>query len=100
MSKKDEKLAQYAEELKKFDSNPDLELLEKIVNLLWPSIHNKDAETVSCSDNEELERLKNSTVTEKLNLNPTDEDLKAVCEKLGSSNKKKYRALFYYFLVK
>jgi len=34
MATKVEKLEQYTEELKKFDSSPDLELLSKIVDLL------------------------------------------------------------------
>ena len=100
MATKAEKLELYTQELEKFDSNPDLELLEKVVNLLWPSIFNNDSETVSCSDKEELQRVKESTVIEKLELSPSDEDLEAVCEKLGSSNRNKYRAIFYYLLAK
>jgi len=34
MATKIEKIALYSEEVKKFDSNPDLELLEKITGLL------------------------------------------------------------------
>jgi len=34
MATKVEKLEQYTEELNKFDSNPDLDLLENIVDLL------------------------------------------------------------------
>ena len=100
MATKVEKLEQYTEELNKFDSNPDLELLSKIVDLLGPSIFNKDSETVACSDEAELERVKESSVIEKLGLSVSSEDLKAVCEKMGSSNRNKYRAIFYYLLAK
>jgi len=100
MATKVEKLEQYTEELKQFDSNPDLELLSKIVDLLWPSIFNKDSETVACTDEDELERVKESSVVEKLGLSPSSEDLQAVCEKMGTSNRNKYRAIFYYLLAK
>jgi len=100
MSTKIEKLEKYTEELKKFDSKPNLELLEKIVGLLGPSIFNKDSETVSCSDKIEIERVKNSSVIKKLNLNISNEDLKNVCEKMWTSNRNKYRAIFYYLLAK
>ncbi len=100
MATKQEKLKLYSEELKKFDSNPDLEKLEEIVDLLGPSIFKNDSETIACSDKEELERIKESSVIEKLGLNISDEDLKAVCEKMGSSNRNKYRAIFYYLLAK
>ncbi len=100
MSTKVEKIEQYTEELKKFDSNPDLELLSKIVDLLWPSIFNNDSETVACSDENELERVKESRVVEKLWLKPSSDDLKTVCEKMWTSNRNKYRAIFYYLLAK
>jgi len=100
MATKIEKIALYSEEVKKFDTNPDFELLEKIVGLLWPSIFKKDSETVACTDEVELERVKESSVVEKLWLNPTSEDLKNVCEKMGTSNRNKYRAIFYYLLAK
>ena len=100
MATKVEKLEQYTEELKNFDSNPDLELLGKIVDLLGPSIFNKDSETVACTDESELWRVKESSVVEKLGLTPTSEDLQAVCEKMGTSNRNKYRAIFYYLLAK
>ena len=100
MATKVEKLEQYTEELKKFDSSPDLELLSKIVDLLWPSIFNNDSETVACSDEAELERVKESSVVSGLGLSPTSADLQAVCEKMGTSNRNKYRAIFYYLLAK
>ena len=66
MATKQEKLELYMEELKKFVDNPDEELLEKIVDLLGPSIFNDDSETVACSDEEELERVLSSSVVENL----------------------------------
>ena len=100
MATKQEKLELYIEELKKIDSNPDNSKLEEIVDLLGPSIFNQDSETVACSDEAELERVINSSVLEKLNVEANMDDAKAVCEKMGTSNRNKYRAIFYYLLAK
>ena len=99
MATKKEKLELYLEEAKKFVSNLDEDKLSKIVDLLGPSIFNKDAETVACSDEAELERVIKSSVLEKLGVNASLEDAKAVCEKMGTSNRNKYRAIFYYLLA-
>jgi len=100
MATKVEKLELYTQTLSDLWESIDNELLEEIVDLLWPSIFNDDSETVACSDKEELERVKESSVIEKLELSPTDKDLQAVCEKMWTSNRNKYRAVFYYLLAK
>jgi len=82
MATKQEKLEFYLEEAKKFVSNLDESKLSKIVDLLGPSIFNKDAETVACFDEAELERVIKSSVLEKLGVNASLEDAKAVCEKI------------------
>ncbi len=100
-TKMEEKMALYTEELKKFDSNPDLALLGKIVDLLGPSIFKKDSETVACSDDAELERVEKSTVIAKLGVKgDLTKGCIDVCSDMGSSNRNKYRAIFYYLLVK
>ncbi len=104
MSKLDEKIALYKEKLKEIEPNFDEALLEKITKSLGPSIYRKDSEMVSCTSPEELARVRNNFLKMKLGLDKSDEELdaaiKEVCEKMGSSNRNKYRALFYYFLVK
>ncbi len=104
MSQFDEKLALYSKELEKFDSECDLELLKKVTKGLGPSIYKNDSERVSCSDAEELSRVRENFLKKKLNLKNSDDELdqaiKEVCEQLGSSNKNKFRAIFYYLLVK
>jgi ribosomal protein L15 len=99
MATKQEKLELYINEAKKFTSNLNEEKLAEIVDLLGPSIFNADAETVACSDEEELERVINSSVLEKLGVEASLDDAKAVCEKMGTSNRNKYRAIFYYLLA-
>jgi len=100
MATKVEKLELYTQTLSDLGETIDNELLEKIVDLLGPSIFNDDSETVACSDKEELERVKESSVVEKLGISPSSEDLQAVCEKMWTSNRNKYRAVFYYLLAK
>ncbi len=102
MSKRDELIALYASELKsKCNVNADMDLLTKVTVGCGPAIYGKDAATVSCSAESELETVKNNYLIKKLGLKDgpqLDAAIKKVCEKLGSSNRNKYRAMFYYLL--
>jgi len=103
MSKLQEKIKQYQEENKKLGLGLSDELIEKVTKKLGPSIYKADAETISCSSKEELERVKKNFLIKKLGLKESDnldEILQETCEKLGKSNRKKYRALFYALIVK
>jgi hypothetical protein len=104
MSKRDELIALYAKELKeKAGVTPDMDLLTKVTIGCGPSIYNKDASTVSCTQANELETVKNNFLIKKLGLKDgpeLDKAIKEVCEQLGSSNRNKYRAMFYYLLAK
>ncbi len=103
MSKLDEKIELYNSKIKEIDSGYDADLLTKVTKGLGPSIYNKDAEAIACSDSGELDRVRDSFLRKKLALtNDSDEldaAIKEVCEKMGTSNRNKYRAIFYYFLV-
>ncbi len=105
MSKFDEALELYHSNMsekigiKKIDS----ELLKLVTRGLGPSIYRKDAASVSCSDQSELDRVKKNFLIKKLGLDDgpeLDAAIKKVCQKMGSSNRNKYRAIFYYLLVK
>jgi len=103
MSKTDDKIQNYTQNAKDLGLNIDSELLAKVTKGLGPSIHNKDAETVSCSDASELDRVRENFLKKKLGLtNPDDEldaSIKEVCQEMGTSNRNKYRAIFYTLLV-
>ncbi|NPA60042.1 MAG: DUF2853 family protein [Epsilonproteobacteria bacterium] len=103
MSKLDEKIELYNSKIKDMDAGYDADLLAKVTKGLGPSIYNKDAETIACSDASELDRVRESFLKKKLSLTDSDDDLNAsikeVCQKMGTSNKSKYRAIFYYFLA-
>ena len=102
MSKLQEKIEQYAGEMEKLGLSFDKDLLAAVTKGLGPSIYKKDAEVVSCSDSSEKETVKKNFLIKKLGLENNeslDAAVEAVCEKMGSSNKNKYRAIFYYLLT-
>lgn len=104
MSKRDEKYNLYLNDLKKYESSVDEDLLALIVFHLGPAIYRADAEVVSCTNSDELDRVRNNFLKKKLGLEDSDDKLndsiKKVCTKLGQSNRHKYRATFYYILTK
>ncbi len=104
MGKQDEKIAQYTAEAKKLGLSISADLIEKVTVGLGPSIYKKDSETIACSQASELETVKKNFLQKKLSLTNDDATLdaaiKKVCETMGSSNKNKYRALFYALLTK
>lgn len=77
-------------------------LFTAVTKSLGPVIYNDDSSRVSCSDAEELARVKNNFLIGKLGLADSpdlDAALQEVCQQLGTSNRNKYRAMFYYLLV-
>ncbi len=104
MSKFDEAVAKYAGSLKDDvkRANFNMELLTKVSKSLGPSIYLEDASRVSCSDQAEKDRVKAKFLVGKLGLadGPAlDKGIDEVCAELGSSNRNKWRAVFYYLLV-
>lgn len=78
------------------------ELFHAIVNHLGPSIHDRDASLVACSDDEELKLVKTNFLLGKLGLEDgpeLDSAIKQVCGAMGQSNRNKHRATFYYLLT-
>ena len=104
MSKLDERIEHYTAAAKELGLDLPNDLINKVTAGLGPSIYNKDAETVSCSDSSELDTVKKNFLQKKLGLSNSDAELdaaiKKVCEAMGSSNRHKYRALFYALLAK
>lgn len=103
MSKRDELITKYAADLKdKCGVTPDMDLLTKVTIGCGPAIYNKDASTVSGTDEKELATVKNNFLIKKLGLADNadlDKAIDAVMEKYGRSNRSKYRAVVYYLLT-
>ncbi len=102
MSKFDDLLVRYDAELKsKSKDAVDGDLLKNIAKSLGPSIYLKDASLVSCSDQAELDRVKNNFLIKKLGMadGPAlDAAIKSVCEEYNANHK--LRVVFYYMLAK
>ncbi|MES2551875.1 MAG: DUF2853 family protein, partial [Pseudomonadota bacterium] len=82
---------------------PDMALLTKVTIGCGPSIYDNDAQTVAASDKDELERIKNNFLIKKLGLKEGSslmDGIGAAVETYGKSERNKYRAVFYYLLVK
>lgn len=104
MGKRDDLIAQYADDLKnKCGMTPDMDLLTKVVIGCGPAIYDADASTVAATQPGELETVKTNFLIKKLGLADGPElmeGIKKVVETYGSSERKKYRAVVYYMLTK
>ncbi|WP_299672507.1 DUF2853 family protein [uncultured Roseobacter sp.] len=104
MGKRDDLIAQYADDLKnKCGMSPDMDLLTKVTIGCGPSIYDADAATVASSQAGEIETVKNNFLIKKLGLSDGPEleaAINSVIETYGKSERNKYRAVVYYMLTK
>jgi hypothetical protein len=104
MGKRDELIAKYADDLKnKCKVTPDMALLTKVTIGCGPAIYDNDAQTVAASDSAELERIKSNFLIKKLGLKDGPalmDGINAAVDAYGKSERNKFRAVFYYLLVK
>ncbi len=105
MSKRDELIEKYAQDLKDKCkiAKPDMDLLKKIVISLGPSVYNADSSVVAASDKAELDRVKQNFLIKKLGLKDgpaLDKGLDEAITTYGKSNRTKHRAVLYYLLTK
>ena len=104
MGKRDDLIAQYADDLRnKCGMEPDMDLLEKVTLGCGPAIYNADASTVAATQESELETVKNNFLIKKLGLavGPQLMDaINSVMDTYGRSERNKYRAVVYYMLTK
>lgn len=104
MGKRDDLIAQYADDLtKKCGMTPDMDLLTKVTIGCGPAIYNADASTVAGSQASEIETVKNNFLIKKLGLSDgpeLSEAIDKVIETYGKSERNKYRVVVYYMLTK
>ncbi|RVT83429.1 DUF2853 family protein [Rhodobacteraceae bacterium CCMM004] len=104
MSKRDELIGQYADDLRrKCGMTPDMDLLRKVTIGCGPAIYNADSSTIAATQPGELETVKNNFLIKKLGLSDGPELMEAidsVIETYGRSERNKYRAVVYYMLTK
>ncbi|MEE4187519.1 MAG: DUF2853 family protein [Roseobacter sp.] len=104
MGKRDDLIAQYADDLKnKCGMDPDMDLLTKVTIGCGPAVYDADASTVASSQESELETVKTNFLIKKLGLSDGPELMEGInkcVETYGKSERNKYRAVFYYMLTK
>jgi hypothetical protein len=104
MSKRDDLIAKYADDLRtKCKVEPDMDLLKKVTIGCGPAIYNADSSTVAASQDSELETVKQNFLMKKLGLPDSPalmDGIRAAIDIYGKSERNKYRAVFYYLLVK
>ncbi len=103
MSKFDEMVSLYEGEMKELKISVDSKLLNAVTKGCGPVIYLPDASKVSSSDKAEMDRVKANFLIKKLGLTDSpelDKGIQAAIDIMGASNRNKYRAIFYYILVK
>ncbi len=78
-------------------------LLNAVAEGLGSAIYNPDASLVACSDKGETARIKTNFLIGALKLADSkelDAAIAAICKQMGTSNRKKFRIVFYYLLLK
>ncbi|MFY0630132.1 MAG: DUF2853 family protein [Flavobacteriaceae bacterium] len=103
MSKFDEKISFYKENMDSMGIVYEDVLFDKVTRGLGPSIFKRDAASVSTSDEKEIHTVKHNFLIKKLGLEDgayLDDAIQVVAERMGKTNRVKYRAIFYYLLVK
>lgn len=103
MSKKDELISKYHQEMEKMGVKYDEKVFANVFTACGPSVYNADASKVSSSDEKELQTVKTNFIDKKLGVSDektADAAIAEVVKIMGASNKNKYRAIFYYLLAK
>ena len=97
------KISHYKDVMHHLGIECNQELLTAVTKGLGPSIYKPEAETISGTCSKELQTIKANFLGKKLGLFNSDKidlAINEVIAKMGTSNKHKYRAIFYYLLVK
>jgi hypothetical protein len=95
-------MADYLADVKKYDATASAEVVDKIVKHLGIALRNADAQLVSCTDPQELDRIKKGFISKKLgetDAAKADSVLEKVCQTM-SADRTKARVTFYYLVAK
>jgi hypothetical protein len=91
-------MTDYLADVRKYAANADEGKVNAIVKHLGIALRNKDSSLVSCSDPDELKRVRDSWCKKKLGLSDDaaiDATIKSVCETM-KADRSKSRVTFYY----
>jgi len=93
-------MSDYVADVKKYASNVDEAVVDKIVKYCGIALRNKDSSLVSATDKAELDRVRDGFAKKKLELDAdaAEAGIAKVCETLKGVNQKG-RVTFYYLLA-
>lgn len=102
MSKFDEAMTECRQQMADASIECDEQLLASIAKGLGPSLYNRDANLVAANDATELENVKTRFISRKLGVEGPEADaaVEHAIEKIGKSNRRKLRPVFYYLIVR
>lgn len=95
-------MADYLADVKKYDAAANADAVDKIVKHLGIALRNRDSSLVSCTDPEELDRVKTNWVAKKLGIadgSQADAAIEKTCKAMEADNTKS-RVTFYYLVAK
>lgn len=95
-------MSEYFDDVKRYDSGADADIVQKIVKHLGIALRSRDASLVSCSDTSELDRVREKWSMKKLgetDASACDDVIGKVCEEM-SGDRNKSRVTFYYLVAK
>ena len=89
-------------DVQRYDADADPDIVQKIVKHLGIALQSRDASIVSCSDQNELDRVRDRWSMKKLGQldeSACDTVIQKVCEVMSDDRQKK-RVTFYYLVAK
>jgi hypothetical protein len=93
----------FAENIKKYTDAYNQKAAEKIVGLLGIALRHRDSSIVSCSDDGELDRVRERWCRGKLGVAANQAEIDAaiadVCERMKEEGGQRSRVTFYYLLA-
>ncbi len=95
-------MADYIEDVRKYDASASAEVVEKIVKHLGIALRNRNSSLVSCQDLKELGRVRDNWAGKKLGVADgakADSVIEKVCQTMAADNTKS-RVTFYYLVAK
>lgn len=94
-------MSDYLADVQRYDADAGAEAVDKIVRHLGIALRSRDASLVSCSDDLELDRVKEKWCIKKLGVGAeaADKTVTKVCEQM-SGDRNKARVTFYYLCAK
>lgn len=95
-------MSDYVADVRRYDASANADIVQKIVKHLGIALLSKDASLVSCSDQPELDRVREKWCMKKLaasDAKACDATIQKVCTQM-SADRNMQRVTFYYLVAK